>query len=146
MPMIDPSPSADELKSLAALFMRVEGLLKAYLQTNEGKQDANFLQLSAAAISLNNAADTIAVMQLQLAVDQGMEAVAVINKATAELQKALILRQKITHVLGIVQSVVAFGAAIASDDVGSIISSGRTLFSTLTTDPGTTGATAGAAV
>jgi len=145
MPMIDPSPSADELKSLAALFTRVENSLQTYLGTAAGKSDPNFLALSVAALSLNNASDTIGVMQLQLATDDGLRAVAVINQATAELQKALIVRQEITHVLSVVQQVVTFGAAIASDDLGSMISSGQALFTTLTAkSSGSTGVSTGA--
>lgn len=132
MPIIDPSPTAAELKSLSNLFSRVESSIEKYLNSPDGKKDPDFIPLTSAAISLNNASDTIAVMQLQLATAQGVQAVGVINKATAELQKALVLRNDITHVLNVVKDIVAFGGAIASDDVGSIISSGKSLYNALT--------------
>ena len=131
MAMIDPSPSSDELKTLAALFTRVESAVQNYLSTPTGQNDPNFIPLTSAALSLNNASDSIAVMQLHLATDAGLQAVSVINQATAELQKAIILRNEITADLGIVQSVVAFGAAIAAGDPGSIVSSGGSLIKRL---------------
>jgi len=130
--MIDPSPTPDELKNLAAVFDNASTALQAYLAVEPGRSDPDFMQLTAAAINLNTAADAIAIMQLQLAADQGLAALVTINKATAELQKALIVRQEVTHTLSIVQSLVSFGAAIASDDLGSIISSGTSLYNALT--------------
>jgi hypothetical protein len=130
--MIDPSPTPDELKNLAGVFDNAAKALQDYLAAEPGKSDPNFMQLTAAAINLNTAADAIAIMQLQLAADQGLAALATINKATAELQKALIVRQEVIRTLGIVQSIVTFGAAIASDDLGSIISSGTSLYNALT--------------
>jgi hypothetical protein len=129
--MIDPSPSADELKRLAALFSQVESSLQKYLASPGGQADANFIALTSAALGLNNASDSIAVMQLHLATDAGLQAVGVINQATAELQKALILRDKITTDLAIVQAVVGFGASIAAGDAGSIVSSGQSLLKQL---------------
>jgi hypothetical protein len=133
MAMIDPSPSPDELKALAKLFARVETAVQNYLLTEGGQKDPHFIALTSAALSLNNAADSIALMQLHLATDAGLLAVGVINQATAELQKALIVRNKITTVLAVVQSVVAFAAAIAAGDPGSIVSSGGSLVKQLST-------------
>jgi len=132
MAVIDPSPSREELESLAAVFKQAEASLEKYLSTEEGQKDANFTKLTSAAISLNNAADGIAIMQLHLAVEQGAEALEVINQTTADLQHAIIVRNEITRDLGIVQSVVAFGAAIAAGDIKSVISSGSDLYNKLT--------------
>src|SRR6516162_9449364 len=101
MAMIDPSPSADELKALAALFSQVESSVQKYLESPVGQEDPDFIPLTSAALGLNNASDSIAVMQLHLATDSGLQAVGVINQATAELQRALILRNKITTDLAI---------------------------------------------
>lgn len=132
MAIIDPSPSPDELKNLAAVFQTVESELQRYLTSPAGQADPNFTALTSDAISINNASDMIAVMQLDLATAQGTQAVAVINDATAELQRAIELRSQITRDLGIIQSVVSFGAAIAAGDIDSILSSGDTLYGQLT--------------
>ena len=127
MPMIDPSPTAEELNNLATLFRRVESSVAAYLRTTDGENDPNFDALTAAALSLNNAADVIGVLRLKLATVQGLEAVHVINNATAELSRALVVRARITRALDIVEAIVAFGGAIAADDVASIIDTGNAL-------------------
>jgi hypothetical protein len=135
MAMIDPSPSADELKALAALFSQVESSVQKYLESPVGQEDPDFIPLTSAALGLNNASDSIAVMQLHLATDSGLQAVGVINQATAELQRALILRNKITTDLAIVQTVVEFAAAIAAGDVRSIVASGQSLLKQLAAAP-----------
>jgi hypothetical protein len=129
--MIDPSPSSDELQALADLFSQVETAIQKYLATAAGKKDSNFTALTSAALNLDNASDTIAEMQLQLATDQGLQAVGVINQATAQIQHALTVRNKIATDLGLVKNIVAFGAAIAAGDIGSIVSSGGTLIKQL---------------
>ncbi len=131
MAMIDPSPSADQLATLAQLFTDAETLLKSYLASTPGQNDPNFMALSTAAIDLNNAADTIADMQLDLATTAGAQAVTTINQATAQLQSAIDLRKEITSDLALVQCIVAFGAAIAACNIGSIVSSGSDLCSKL---------------
>jgi hypothetical protein len=131
MAMIDPSPSSDELQALADLFSQVETAIQKYLATAAGKKDSNFTALTSAALNLDNASDTIAEMQLQLATDQGLQAVGVINQATAQIQHALTVRNKIATDLGLVKNIVAFGAAIAAADIGSIVSSGGTLIKQL---------------
>ena len=131
MATIDPSPTADELKILAALFQKTEDSLQAYLSSDAGKKDTNFDKLTAACLSLINASDTIAVMQLHLAIEGGAAAVDAINKATSELQRAIVLRNNFTTDLTIVQNIVTFGAAIAAGDVTTIASSGINLFDSL---------------
>ncbi|MDB5362347.1 MAG: hypothetical protein JWO51_3644 [Rhodospirillales bacterium] len=132
MGMIDQSPTADQLAALAALFARAETLLSAYLDSDSGQDDPNFTALSTAAIGLNNAADTIAVMQLDLATAAGARAVATINQAAVTLQGAIETRKAITRDLLLVQGIVAFGAAIAAGDVGSIADCGDDLCTRLT--------------
>ena len=132
MAMIDPSPSADQLAALAQLFADAETLLKTYLASAPGQNDPNFMALSTAAIALNNAADTIADMQLDLATTADAPAVTTINQATGQLQNAINTRKEITSDLALVQSIVAFGAAIAAGAPGPIISCGEDLCGKLT--------------
>jgi len=132
MAMIDPSPSADQLAALAQLFTDAETLLKTYLASAPSQNDSNFMALSTAAIALNNAADTIADMQLDLATTADAPAVTTINQATGQLQNAIDTRKEITSDLALVQSIVAFGAAIAAGDPGPIVSCGEDLCGKLT--------------
>src|SRR5579864_3108758 len=89
--IIDPSPTPQELQNLAGVFSQTEAALKVYLGTPAGQKDGDFNSLTAAAISLNNAADAIANMQLHLATAQGTKAAQVINDAAASLQHDLIV-------------------------------------------------------
>jgi len=132
MAMIDANPTADQLTALAQLFTDAETLLQTYLASAQGQNDPNFTALSTVAIGLNNAADTIADMQLDLATAAATQAVTTINQATAQLQSAIETRKEITSDLALVQSIAAFGAAIAAGDVGSIVSSGEDLCGKLT--------------
>jgi hypothetical protein len=136
MATIDPSPTPDELKAIAAIFQSIAQSLQAYLDSAGGQRDANFGALTVAAINLNNAADGIAVMQLDLAVEQGDQALAVINQATAALKKAVEARNEITHDLGIVQALAGFGGSIAAGDIGGIVKSGTALYDALTAKTG----------
>ena len=131
MAMIDASPTADELTALAGLFSQAGQLLKDYLTSDRGQSDPDFNVLSTAAIELDNAADTIAVMQLDLATTAGAEAVTAINRTTDRLQSAIETRKEITSDLETVQPLVAFGAAIAAGDIASIVTSGNDLYGKL---------------
>lgn len=131
MAIVGPSPSPDELKKLAAVFKRASTTLQRYLSSPAGQADANFTALTTATINLNNASDTIAVMQLSLATDQGSKAVGLINQTVAKLQEASKVRNDITRDVGIVQDLAAFGAAIGAGDIGSIIDSGTDLYNKL---------------
>jgi hypothetical protein len=75
-------------------------------------------------------------MQLDLAVEQGDQALAVINQATAALKKAVEARNEITHDLGIVQALAGFGGSIAAGDIGGIVKSGTALYDALTAKTG----------
>ncbi len=131
MAILSTNPSSEELANLAAIFRSAANSLRAYLSSPSGNADPNFTQLSTLVINLNNASATIAVMQLSLAVDQAANAIGVINRTVAQLQKAITLRNDITRDLGIIQDLVAFGAAIAAKDPNSIISSGTDLYNKL---------------
>src|ERR1700733_723454 len=120
MAMIDPSPSAEELYALSALFKRTAASLQCYLNSVSADNDRNSDKLMAAVTSLNNAADTIAVAHLNLASEQGLKAISVINHASAELQNAIIVRNDMIHNLGVARSAVTFAASIAGGDALAI--------------------------
>jgi hypothetical protein len=131
MTIIDPSPTQEELENLETALTAVATSLSAYLRTAVGRADPNFIPLTTAALDIYAETDKISDAQLQLAVQSGGQAVDVINNATAQLQEAITTRNEITKVLGIMQGVAAFAAAIALGNVSGIISSGQSLITAL---------------
>lgn len=131
MPMIDPSPNADELDQLEQSLKQAAGAVAAYLKTPEGLNDPNHHALTSAALTLLTEADDIATAELDLATQDGGQAVDVINAATDQLKAAIQARADFSKDLGLIQHVTAFAAAIASGDPKGIISAGQTLVTDL---------------
>lgn len=143
MPAIDPSPDADELGAIETCLKNAAKAITAYLNTPAGQADPDGAALTTAALNLLTDVDDLSTTQLNLSVANGGQAADAINKATAELQKAIDARAAVTHDLGIVQDIAAFAAAVIAGNVGTIITTGQTLFGDLKPATGAGGAKAG---
>jgi len=131
MAIIDPSPTSEEMEKLEAALTAVANKLAAYLKTPAGHADANYIQLTTAALDIYAEADNISFAQLQLGIANGGQAVDVINNAMTQIQKCLYTRYDIITNLEIMQSVARLTAAIAGGAVAEIIASGSKLLEAL---------------
>ena len=128
----DTGSGVDQLAALAKQLRDTANTVAGYLETDSGQNDPNFGALSTAALNLSTLADKVAATELQFAVDDAGPAVAAIKGATAELEKAIQVRNDITRDLQILQAVTAFAAAVAGGSPQVIITAGQKLITGLT--------------
>ena len=135
MPIIDPRPDADELAELGFCLKRAGKEIAAYLKSEAGQADPNHIPMATAALTLLTEADNVATAQLELATSDAGKAVDIINDATDELEAAIEARTEFSKDLKVIESLAAFAAALASGNVGGIISAGADVVKALKPDP-----------
>ena len=118
------TPTADELSTLCDELKDFEAQLATYLSSQAGQTDPNYLDLAKADIALNVQIYNLSNTELKLEGDNAGAAVDTINSAVSNLNSVIAAKAKIATDLGIVQSAVTFVVAIASGNIGNIISTG----------------------
>jgi hypothetical protein len=128
---IEVNPTPEEVDRLHDDLKAYEIQLAQYLSSPEGASDPRFPQLTQADISLNVQIFNLSIAQLQIAGASAGAAVDAINGAVEQLNVVVKAKEKIATDLKVVQSVLAFVAAILSRNLSNIISCGKDVVATI---------------